>query len=268
MLDDVQVSAYLTHIGAARPVLLDLATLSDLTERHVLTVPFENLDYHIDGREIFMDERIFEKIVHQGRGGACYEVNPSFGMLLTALGFQVEILSARVHRPGGLGAPLGHLMLRVTIDGSAYLVDVGFRRNPWRPLVLGTHVPQYDPQGVYSFGQEHRGEFDLFMDGEPMYRVDGRPRELAEFRPSLWWFRTSPDSPFMQDVFCSLPTVEGRVTLKGRTLTKRVNGGFSEELLADDSEVFDAYYKYFGLVLERLPDEPVRPEGSTGIAVA
>lgn len=266
MIDDVMVSAYLARIGFSRPARTDLATLAELTERHVLSVPFENLDYHLD-QEIHLDERAVDKIVHQGRGGACYEVNPAFGMLLTALGYQVEIISARVHRAGGLGAPLGHLMLRVTLDGSAYLVDVGFRRNPRRPLLLGTEAVQFDPQGAYAFGPEHQGEFDLVMDGEPMYRVDGRARELGEFRPSLWWFRTCPDSPFMQDVFCSLPTVEGRVTLKGRTLTKRVHGGFTEEQLSDDVEVFEAYHKYFGLVLNRLPDEPVRPEGARGVAV-
>ncbi|WP_329383846.1 arylamine N-acetyltransferase [Streptomyces sp. NBC_01351] len=266
MLDDVLVSAYLARIGASRPARTDLATLAELTERHVLSVPFENLDYHL-GQEIHLDERVVDKIVHQGRGGGCYEVNPAFGMLLTALGYQVEILAARVHRPGGLGAPLGHLVLRVTLDGAAYLVDVGFRRNARRPLLLGAESVQFDPHGAFAFRPEQQGEFDLLLDGEPLYRVDGRARELGDFRPSLWWFRTCPDSPFMQDVFCSLPTVEGRVTLKGRTLTQRVHGEFREEHLADDVEVFEAYHKHFGLALERLPDEPVRPEGSRGVAV-
>ncbi|MFE5541544.1 arylamine N-acetyltransferase [Streptomyces sp. NPDC056492] len=266
MIDNGLATAYLARIGASRPAKADLASLAELTERHVLTVPFENLDYHL-GQEIHLDERAVEKIVHQGRGGACYEVNPAFGLLLEALGFQVEILSARVHRPGGLGAPLGHLMLRVTVDGAAYLVDVGFRRNARRPLLLGTGAVQYDPQGAFAFGPENQGEFDLFLDGDPMYRVDGRARELGEFRPSLWWFRTCPDSPFMQDVFCSLPTVEGRITLKGHTLTKRVHGEFTVEHLADDTEVFEAYHKHFGMTLDRLPVEPVRPAGTPGIAV-
>ncbi|MFI5619659.1 arylamine N-acetyltransferase [Streptomyces sp. NPDC051567] len=266
MIPDVLVTAYLARIGASRPAAADLAALAELTERHVLTVPFENLDYHL-GQEIHLDERIVDKIVHQGRGGGCYEVNPAFGMLLEALGYQVDILAARVHRPGGLGAPLGHLVLRVTVDEAAYLVDVGFRRNARRPLLLGAGEVQYDPQGAYHFGAERQGEHDLFLDGAPLYRVDVRARELGEFRPSLWWFRTCPDSPFLQDVFCSLPTVEGRVTLKGNVLTRRVHGELLQEELADDNAVFDAYHKYFGLALDRLPDEPVRPEGSPGVAV-
>jgi N-hydroxyarylamine O-acetyltransferase len=266
MISDVLATAYLARIGASRPAKADLAALAELTERHVLTVPFENLDYHL-GQEIHLDERVVDKIVHQGRGGGCYEVNPAFGMLLEALGYRVEILSARVHRPGGLGAPLGHLMLRVTLDEGTYLVDTGFRRNARRPLLLGTQEVQYDPQGAYSFGPENQGEFDLFLDGEPLYRIDGRARELAEFRPSLWWFRTCPDSPFLQDLFCSLPTVEGRITLKGRTLTRRVGNDLAVEQLATDTEVFEAYHKLFGVALERLPEEPVRPEGSPGVVV-
>ncbi|MGW0366317.1 arylamine N-acetyltransferase family protein [Streptomyces sp. NPDC002990] len=266
MISDVLATAYLARIGASRPARADLAALCELTERHVLTVPFENLDYHLD-QDIHLDERAVEKIVHQGRGGGCYEVNPAFGLLLQSLGCQVEILAARVHRPGGLGAPLGHLVLRVTVEETAYLVDVGFRRNPRRPLLLGTEAVQYDPQGAYRFGAPEQGEFDLVLDGEPMYRVDGRARELGEFKPSLWWFRTCPDSPFLQDVFCSLPTVEGRITLKGRTLTRRVGDELTEEHLADDVQVFEAYHKYFGMTLDRLPAEPVRPEGSSGVAV-
>ncbi len=64
MLDDQTVSAYLERIGAERPDRLDAAALRHLHERHSLSVPFETIDYHL-GKEIMLDERVVEKIVHQ-----------------------------------------------------------------------------------------------------------------------------------------------------------------------------------------------------------
>nr|WP_033258244.1 arylamine N-acetyltransferase [Kitasatospora sp. SID7827] len=266
-MDEALVDAYLERIGAERPARPDLRALAELQERHVLSVPFENLDYHLD-REIHLDARVVDKIVRDGRGGACYEVNPAFGLLLEALGYRVRILAARVRRPDGLGAPLGHLLLRVDVDGVGHLVDVGFRRVSRRPLPLDTTAPQPDAEGVFAVTEPFDGEQDLLLDGAPLYRVDLRERDLGQFRPSLWWFRTSPDSPFLHDLFCSLPTADGRVTLKGTRLTLRTaDGQRTVEELDGDEAVRDAYLTHFGIALARLPRIPVLPAGSSGIQV-
>ncbi|MEV2188734.1 arylamine N-acetyltransferase, partial [Streptomyces sp. NPDC047966] len=115
MLNDAQIDAYLARIGAARPQRADLESLRLLQERHCLTVPFENLDYHLDV-PIHMDLKALEKVVDQRRGGGCYEVNPSFAQLLRALGYRVDVLPGQVYRPDGPGPYLGHLALRVHLD--------------------------------------------------------------------------------------------------------------------------------------------------------
>ena len=73
MLDDTLVEAYLNRIGVARPKRLDAEALRLLHAQHELTVPFETIDYHL-GKEIFIDERVVEKIVYQNRGGGCGEI--------------------------------------------------------------------------------------------------------------------------------------------------------------------------------------------------
>nr|BFE58107.1 arylamine N-acetyltransferase [Dactylosporangium thailandense] len=243
----MEVDEYLHRIGAARPARPDLDGLRHLQERHVLTVPFENLGYHLD-EEIHLGGPVVDKIVRRRRGGGCYETNPAFGLLLTALGYDVAILPGRVFRPGGLGPPYCHLALRVTVGGVPWLVDTGFGRNSRRPLRLDDPGPQADPHGVYRVR-----DGEVTCDDRPLYRVDDRPAELDDFRPTLWWWRTSPDSPFLQDVFCSLPTETGRATLRGRRLT--VDGTATE--LTDDAAVFAAYRKHFGIDLDRLPRDPL-----------
>ncbi len=262
-MDAAMVDEYLSRIGAARPRRADLDGLRHLQERHVLSVPFENLDYHL-GRDIMLDERVVDKIVRARRGGGCYELNPSFGFLLEALGYRVSILGAQVRRPDGLGSPLGHLVLRVDLEES-WLVDVGFRKNSRLPLRLDSGDVQPDPHGDYRLTRTPDGAIDLSADGAPLYRVDDRPVRLPDFRPTLWWFRTCPDSPFLSDLFCSLPTTDGRVTLKGDRLTRTRGGERTVEVLPDDEAVRAAYRKYFGFELDELPTPPVVAPGSPGV---
>ncbi|MER8183463.1 arylamine N-acetyltransferase [Kitasatospora sp. NPDC094015] len=264
-MDDTLVDDYLRRIGAQRPERPDLDGLRHLQERHVLSVPFENLGYHLD-EQIHMDERVLDKIVRQHRGGGCYEVNPAFSFLLEALGYQVEILPGRVFRPGGVYGPaLCHLALKVELDGVVWLVDVGFGRNSRHPLLLDSREPQQDPDGTYQLFDAPGGGVDIHLNGKPLYRLDDRPTRLDDFAPTLWWWRTSPESPFLQDVFCSLRTEDGRITLKGNQLSVAAGRERSNEELADDAAVLAAYKTHFGFSLDRLPSPPQIAGATAGV---
>jgi N-hydroxyarylamine O-acetyltransferase len=161
-----------------------------------------------------------------------------------------------VYRYGQLGPPMCHLVLHVEIDGVGWLVDTGFGRNSLHPLRFDSREPQSDPDGVYQLVDVPGGGIDLMLNGKPLYRIDDRPAVLDDFRPTLQWYRTAPDSPFVRDLFCSIRTDTGRVTLKGRRLSIVDGSDRETRELADDAEVFAAYEKYFGIGLDRLPDEP------------
>src|SRR5262249_17236173 len=113
-----------------------LDTLRALHRAHLRAVPFENLDIHL-GRPIVLEERaLFRKVVGEGRGGFCYELNGLFADLLRFLGFEVSLLSARVAREaGGFGPAFDHLTLLVRAGGR-FLADVGFGRSFHQPLSL------------------------------------------------------------------------------------------------------------------------------------
>jgi len=84
--------------------------------RHLLSVPFENLDIHL-GRPIILDQELFyNKIVRDRRGGYCYELNGCFAWLLRELGFGVSMLSARVAgKNGGFSPDFDHMTLLVRL---------------------------------------------------------------------------------------------------------------------------------------------------------
>ncbi|MFF4408339.1 arylamine N-acetyltransferase [Streptomyces sp. NPDC001404] len=224
------------------------------------------------GEEIVLEGgALVEKVVQAGRGGFCYELNGAFAHLLTALGYRVSLLAARMVMPdGSLGIPYDHLALRVETGqgqgqgGAAgaprsWLVDVGAGAHSLYPLDYCERGEQRDPAGVFRIaeaeGEEEGDDLEVFKDGKLQYRLEQRPRELADFVPGCWWHRTSPESPFTRSLLCSLPAGTGtdRVTLSGRKLVITDASGRLERTLAED-EVLGAYRKYFGIALDRVPE--------------
>ncbi|MEV1318821.1 arylamine N-acetyltransferase [Micromonospora arborensis] len=253
-MSEQQVQDYLVRIGGDRPTRPDLEALRTLQERHTLSVPFESIDYHL-GHEIFMDERIVEKVVYQHRGGGCYEINTAFYLLLQALGFPVTLHQCRVWISGRFTAPYNHVMmtLRFPDTGQRWLVDVGFGKSSRYPARLGAAEPHLDPHGRFSTRRAGPDATDVFRNDLLQYRFDHRPAELPDFRQHLWWYRTHPASPFLQNMFCSLPTRDGRVTLQGNRLTVLEGGHQSTEILPDDEAVLDAYHRWFGITFDKPP---------------
>jgi N-hydroxyarylamine O-acetyltransferase len=253
-MDDSQVDRYLDRIGAGRPVRADAGALAELQLRHLRSVPFENLSIHL-GEPIVLEEAVLvDKLVERHRGGFCYELNGAFAALLAALGYQVTLLGARVHTPDGLGPPFDHLALRVdTYTTESWLVDVGFGSFSHRPLRLDRRADQPDPAGSFRITPTADGDLEVTRDGEPQYRLEPRPRRLADFTPTCWWHQTSPASHFTRALVCSLLTRTGRITLSDRTLIETTRSGRHERVLSDDTEVLDIYRTRFGIDLDRLP---------------
>jgi N-hydroxyarylamine O-acetyltransferase len=249
---DQMFEQYLRRIGLdARPPA-DAAGLPVLMEHHLATVPFENLSIHLDEPIVLEEEALLDKLVARRRGGFCYELNGAFAALLRALGYDVTLLSARVHTPAGLGPPFDHLALRVDLD-DAWLVDVGFGRFVAGPLRLDSREPQHDQEGEVRLVDADGGDVDVLLDAQPQYRLDLRSRELDEFVPTCWWHETWPGSHFREQPTCSRSTPDGRVTIAGRTLIRTRDGRRTEDEIADDWALREAYAEHFGIVLDRLP---------------
>ncbi len=60
--------------------------------------------------------------------GYCFEQNLLFLHVLNALGFEARGLAARVRWeiPAYIIRPRSHMLVKVVLDGTAYIADVGF----------------------------------------------------------------------------------------------------------------------------------------------
>jgi N-hydroxyarylamine O-acetyltransferase len=249
----VDVPSYLERVGYTGSTAPTIDTLRAIHIAHLLSVPFENLDIAI-GREILLDEdAILRKIVQQRRGGFCYELNGAFSALLSALGFQVTLFSARVAREtGGEGPEFDHLALRVDLD-QPWLADVGFGESFLAPLRLQSAQEQVDPVGTFrlmQFGERlqlEKSEPEKLW--KPLYSFVQQPRKLAEFAGMCHFHQTSPDSHFTQNRICTRATPEGRITLSGMKLIVTRNGRREEKILSSDQEWSGALSEHFGINL-------------------
>jgi N-hydroxyarylamine O-acetyltransferase len=215
-------------------------------------VPFENLDSHLGAVIDLAEPALYDKVVRRRRGGFCYELNGLFAALLRQLGYQVRLMSARVHGPAGLGPPYDHLALRVDL-AEPWLVDVGFGRFNRHPLRLEPGPEQADPHGVFRIAAAEHGDLDVWHDGAAAYLLERRPRELDDFAATCWYQQTSPASHFTRSPVCTLATVDGQVTLSGRKLIETAGDVRTERQLGSDDEVLDTYRTRFGIELDRVP---------------
>jgi N-hydroxyarylamine O-acetyltransferase len=214
----MDTKAYLKRIGYRGSTRPTVNVLCRLHKRHLLSIPFENLDIHLHRPIILSEVAFYDKIIKHHRGGFCYELNGSFALLLKKLGFNVSMLSSRVERKGGrFGPDFDHTTLLVQLK-QPWLVDVGFGDSFTEPKRLDMSGPQTDRGKDYRFTRKDqwiRLSQRARRNGlwEPQYKFRLTPRKLKEFIPRCLWQQTSPRSRFRKSRICTRLTPDGRVTL-------------------------------------------------------
>ena len=249
----MDLPAYLERISYPGPTAANEATLCALHRAHMQSVPFENLDIRL-GRKIACEQESFiRKIVDQRRGGFCYELNGAFAALLTALGFKVTLLSARVPREDGTEGPeFDHVALRIDLE-EPWLADVGFGDSFPEPLRLQIGLEQSQERRKFRIvegnGSLHMEMEERGRDWKRQYSFSLTPRQLGDFAAMCNYHQTSPESPFTRGDVCSMATPGGRVTVADRKLIVTQAGERTETTLDTEEQWKDALRTHFGVRL-------------------
>jgi N-hydroxyarylamine O-acetyltransferase len=247
----MDVEAYLRRIGYDGPRDLSAQTLRQLHRQHLYSVPFENLDIALGISIRLEPEALFGKIVTRQRGGFCYELNGLFYELLKALGFSVEMLSARVRRPdGSFSREFDHMLLKVTLDES-WIADVGFGDSSLDPVPMWPKAVQLDDAPEFAVLTAD-GVSDLVRrqsNGSyvPDYRFTEVPRQLNDFSEMCLFHQTSPESHFTQNRVCTKALPNGRITASGMRLIETRDGNRRESALNSKEELRNCLAKQFGV---------------------
>jgi N-hydroxyarylamine O-acetyltransferase len=237
----MNTNAYLSRIGLeARDLEVNEETLRILQRRHLLSVPFENLDIHWKRPIVLDTEKFFAKIVGAKRGGFCYELNGAFNELLVSLGFKTRLISARVFNGTDHGPEFDHAAIIVTIGDDEYLADVGFGDFTAEPLRYGLGVAQQDETGTFvirRFDDEYLEAAKQENGGwKSLYIFKDTAHQLSEFSEMCDFQQYSPESHFTKGKVCSILIERGRKTLTDKKFIVTAGGEKVETLIGSEVE--------------------------------
>ncbi|MFZ6871640.1 arylamine N-acetyltransferase family protein [Undibacterium sp. Di27W] len=253
MLNETQVSTYLHRLAYLGPRTANLATLNALHHAHLQKIAFENLDISLGKKLDLSTHALLDKLLQQGRGGFCYELNQAFALLLEALGFNVSRLSARVHNGKDYGPDFDHMLLLVHVDGQDYLADVGFGDCFRTPLQLGG-------EGVHELGLHYYLAADVEQHhvlmqardggaGHAQYRFSLQAHAISDFFEMCEYQQTSPLSHFTQKSICSIATLAGRVSMSNNKCIVTDSLGRHVHTIHGEDEYRALLQEYFGMRL-------------------
>ena len=252
----MQLDDYLARLELSNVETANTSLLHRLHERHLLKVPFENLDIRA-GIPILLDEnRILEKIVTHRRGGICYELNIAFAWLLRELGFNVEILAADVHTDQGKpsGRPTDHLVLRVEL-AEPWICDVGFGDAFLYPLKMDDSKPVKQLVGTFRVVDEgdqgravQRFEREI-GEFRTLYSFEPTPRSIEDFEDACRYHQTSDESKFTQRSVCTMAIPDGRIVIYEDRVVIRRRGREEVQPLPTPESREAALRRHFGIVL-------------------
>ncbi|RPH63384.1 MAG: arylamine N-acetyltransferase [Acidobacteria bacterium] len=254
------LDAYLERIGYAGERTPTLDTLGAIHRHHTRAIPFENMNPFL-GWPVRLDiGSLQEKIVSSGRGGYCFEQNLLLTHALHAMGFSVVGLAARVlyNVPAGVVPARSHMLLRIAINGSAYIADVGFGGLTLTdPLRLEPGVEQTTSHEPFRLMAE-RDEFVMqaLVGGtwRALYRFGLQEQLQVDYEVTNWYLSNHPQSLFVTNLIAARVDIDRRYALRNNELAVHHLGGRTErQVLTGPAELREVLE---GRLKIAVPDAP------------
>ena len=235
----MDVDAYARRIGYDGERAPSPGALRAIVRAHAMAIPFENLSVLASGAPDLGLEALEAKLVHNARGGYCFEQNGLLLGALRALGFDVTPLSARVRyaTPPEVVTPHSHMVLCVATPHGRMLVDAGFGGlTPTAPVRLDTREAQSTPHEDVRL-VPHDGGFvlqaSLAQEWRDLYAFDMVAQHPVDYLQQNWYTATRPGALFANNLVVARPTPDGRHTLFNRRHTWRERSGATRETVVE-----------------------------------
>jgi N-hydroxyarylamine O-acetyltransferase len=264
---------YLQRLGYDTPPAPTLQTLRDLQLRHVCTFAFESLSTLLRLPVPIDLASVERKVLLDGRGGYCYELNQMFLALLQELGFEARGMTGRVVMGGPADARTArtHRLSLVTLDGVRYITDVGFGGMvPSGPLLLDSEEVQATAHEPYRLTRNADDSYTLWAEvaGEwrGLYVFDLQEQADIDYEIGNWYVSTHPGSPFLGQLKVALLAPGKRHTLNNAQYAVHYLDRPSEKhTIKQTDELLALLRETFGI---RLPADGQLVEKIDGLIMA
>ena len=264
----VDIDSYFARIGYGGPAVTRLDTLREIVACHVRSVPFENLDVLLGRAIVLTPEALHGKLVTRRRGGYCFEQNGYLLEVLRLLGFEAVPLSARIRLSAtrDMTPPRTHAFLKVHVDGTWWLTDVGVGSlTPTEPIRMDTEAPQATSHEAHRIVREDGRFFHQALKGDgwgDICEFTGEEMPLIDRELANWWTSTSPTSKFRLNLSAAIVGDDGtRRGIQNNKFTRRRGAEVLETFaIGSARELLAVLRREFGLEF----DDDVRfgPPGS------
>ncbi len=255
------LDAYLARIGYGGARAPTLETLRAIQLRHTEAIAFENLNPLLRWPVRLDAASLQQKLVHDRRGGYCFEQNLLFGEALRAIGFRVTGLGGRVlwYTADDAVTARTHMLLRVDLDGYVHIADAGFGvQTPTGPLHLEPDAEQATPHEPYRLVRKGDGflvQVRIGDDWRSLYRFGLEEQLLPDYEIVNWYLSSHPESRFVNTLMAARPAPGRRYTLRNNEFTVRdLNGGTERRLLGTAAEMRAVLAGPLGLTLPESAD--------------
>ncbi|TCC37120.1 arylamine N-acetyltransferase family protein [Kribbella sindirgiensis] len=234
-----------------------LEALSQLHAAYVDQVPYETVQYQLTPGGPLDPEDVARRIVARETGGYCFQLNGTFALLLTELGYRVQMHRGgvqTVNRPGDIDG--SHLVL--TVSGLVedperqWLVDAGLGDGLRYPMPLETGEMEQYPFTLRLRPSEKTDGWRL--DHDPRASLIGMDFESAAvtldaFGTQHAALSADPASPFVRLASAFRRTPESVVVLRSVGLTETFSDRVDNTLLENPADYFAALADVFHLPL-------------------
>lgn len=246
------------RIGLSMSEEITLQTLPTVLEKIAKEIPFENVCIIDDKTTEITDEYVKHKILNEGEGGLCYELNYLLYLFLTENDFHTKLVRGVVfdqvnQKWGSTGRT--HVANVITVNGEKYIVDTGFGANlPLKPVPLtGDIVISSNGEFRIEKKETEFGDYIFYMklnhkhhDWKIGYSFhsekDAWVTDLNEVQKIII---EHPESPFNKKPLLTKITDRGSIVLTEGSFTEWINGEVRKEEI-DSEEFFRLRKCYFG----------------------
>jgi N-hydroxyarylamine O-acetyltransferase len=242
------IDALLARIGLDRAPAADPEGLRALHRAYLTRMPYEDLAVQLGETGPLDEGALAERVLHDGRGGYCFELNTLLAAVLRSVGFVVTQHQAVV---GGEG-PTNHMARLVHLDGERWLADAGLGEGFIEPLPFRegrrsigplSYSVAREPGGSWWIGQHEWGSFSGF-------RMVEEESSVSTFEVHHRRLATDPTSSFVQTLVVQQPREDRIVTLRARTVSSVGPAVDSKRVVADREELAAVLYDVFGITVD------------------
>ncbi|MFC4873464.1 arylamine N-acetyltransferase family protein [Negadavirga shengliensis] len=254
-----QLQAYFERIGYQAKWSATLDCFRTIHRLHPQCIPFENLNPFLRIPVRLGKDDLVKKLIHDQRGGYCFEHNLLFGQVLKSLGFRVKGLAARIlwNAPVGAITPRGHMLLLVEAEEQTYLADVGFGGlTLTSPLLLQPDLEQETPHELFRLIMD-RDQYVLQVSIKEVWKSVYSFSLEEQFQPDYevtnWYLSNHPDSHFVTGLIAARSAPGVRYALRNSQLSVHyVEGPTEKRVLESAGEIKRVLQDTFQI---RLPKE-------------